>query len=174
MSAAAVADQLENNNVRTISLFVNNKPGVLVRVALVFSRRGFNIESLVVSPGAEGRFSRMTITCSGAREDLEQVVRQLAKLVDVVNAVDHTRDQSYEVEIALIKLHCPLDARTQILQIAEHYKARVVDFGPGSVMLQAHGSSEKLDALMKLLRPFKIVELVRSGKLLMARGEAAT
>jgi len=160
--------------IHTLSLFVNNKPGVLVRVALVFSRRGFNIESLVVSPGVEGRFSRMTITCSGRNEDLAQVVKQLAKLVDVVHAIDHTSDQSYEVEIALIKLECSLDARTEILQIAEHYKARVVDFGAESVVIQAHGSSEKLDALIKLLRPLEIVELVRSGKLLMARGRGIT
>jgi len=158
----------------TISVFVNNKPGVLVRVALVFSRRGFNIESLVVSPGAEGRFSRMTITCSGRNQDLEQVVKQLAKLVDVVHAIDHTADQSYEVEIALIKLECSLDARTEVLQIAEHYKARVVDFGAESLVLQAHGSSEKLDALITLLGPMRIVELVRSGKLLMARGRGVT
>ena len=158
----------------TISLFVNNKPGVLVRVALVFSRRAFNIESLVVSPAAEGRFSRMTITCSGAAEDLEQVVKQLAKLVDVVHAIDHTGDESYEVEIALVKLECPLDQRTQILQIAEHYKARVVDYGHESVMLQAYGSSEKLDAFIDLLRPFTLSELVRSGKLLMARGKRIT
>ena len=172
--SAAPAVSIEPANVHTISLFVNNKPGVLVRVALIFSRRAFNIESLVVSPGAEGRFSRMTITCSGDAEVLEQVVKQLAKLVDVVHAIDHTRDQSYEVEIALIKLHCPLDQRTQILQVAEHYKARVVDFGAHSVILQAHGSSEKLDALIELLRPFELEELVRSGKLLMARGERTT
>ncbi len=160
--------------IHTISLFVNNKPGVLVRVALVFSRRAFNIESLVVSPAAEGRFSRMTITCSGASQDLEQVVKQLAKLVDVVHGIDHTGDESYEVEIALVKLECPLDQRTQILQIAEHYKARVVDYGPESLMMQAYGSSEKLDALIDLLRPFTLSELVRSGKLLMARGKRVT
>ncbi len=160
--------------IHTLSLFVNNKPGVLVRVALVFSRRAFNIESLVVSPAAEGRFSRMTITCSGAWEDLDQVVKQLAKLVDVVHAIDHTADESYEVEIALVKLECPLDRRTQILQIAEHYKARVVDYGHESLMLQAYGSSEKLDALIDLLRPFTLSELVRSGKLLMARGKRVT
>ena len=173
MSAAPVvtADPVGTH---TISVFVNNKPGVLVRVALVFSRRGFNIESLVVSPGVEGRFSRMTITCSGNAEDLEQVVKQLAKLVDVVHAIDHTADASYQVEIALLKLHCPLDQRTQVLQIAEHYKARVVDFGQDSLILQAHGSSEKLDALTELLRPFSLVELVRSGKLLMARGRRET
>lgn len=170
MSAAPIAV----NSVHTISLFVNNKPGVLVRVALIFARRAFNIESLVVSPAAEGRFSRMTVTCSGDPEVLEQVVKQLAKLVDVVHAIDHTGDESYEVEIALVKLHCPLDARTQILQIAEHYKARVVDFGATALVLQAYGSSEKLDALIELLRPFELVELVRSGKLLMARGESTT
>ena len=158
----------------TISLFVNNKPGVLVRVALVFSRRGFNIESLVVSPAAEGRFSRMTITCSGIAEDLEQVVKQLAKLIDVVHAIDHTGDESYEVEIALVKVECALDERTQILQIAEHYKARVVDYGVDSMILQAYGSSEKLDAFIELLRPFQLKELVRSGKLLMARGVVIT
>ncbi|HJO25553.1 MAG: acetolactate synthase small subunit [Myxococcota bacterium] len=161
-------------NLHTISLFVTNQPGVLVRVALVFSRRGFNIESLVVSPAAEGRFSRMTIACSGAPEVLEQVVKQLAKLVDVVHAIDHTGDESYEVEIALVKLETALDRRTEILQIAEHYKARVVDYGPDSLILQAFGSSEKLDAFIELLRPFHLTELVRSGKLLMARSVAVT
>jgi acetolactate synthase-1/3 small subunit len=158
----------------TISLFVNNQPGVLVRVALVFSRRAFNIESLVVSPAAEGRFSRMTITCSGDPATLEQVVKQLAKLVDVVHAIDHTGDHAYETEIALVKLECPIDDRTHILQMAEHYKARVVDFGAESLILQVYGSSEKLDAFIDLLRPFDIAELVRSGKLLMARGKRMT
>ena len=173
MSAAA-AVEVPAKPVHTISLFVNNKPGVLVRVALVFSRRAFNIESLVVSPAAEGRFSRMTITCSGAPEDLEQVVKQLAKLVDVVHAIDHTGDESYETEIALVKLECPVDQRTQILQIAEHFKARVVDYGTESLILQAYGASEKLDAFIDLLRPFNLIELVRSGKLLMARGKHIT
>ena len=172
--SAAPAFAADKVGTHTISVFVNNKPGVLVRVALVFSRRGFNIESLVVSPGVEGRFSRMTITCSGNAEDLEQVVKQLAKLVDVVHAIDHTADASYQVEIALMKLHCPLDQRTQVLQIAAHYKARVVDFGQDSLVIQAHGSSEKLDALTELLRPFSLVELVRSGQLLMARGRSVT
>ena len=173
-AAAASAVEPASQPIHTLSLFVNNKPGVLVRVALVFSRRGFNIESLVVSPGAEGRFSRLTMTCRGAAADLDQVVRQLAKLVDVVHAIDHTGDLSYEVEIALVKLDCALDRRTEILQIAEHYKARVVDYGSESLMIQVHGSSEKLDACLELLRPFGISELVRSGKLLMARGRKLT
>jgi len=175
MSAAEpISNGAPASPIHTISLFVNNKPGVLVRVALVFSRRAFNIESLVVSPAAEGRFSRMTITCSGDPNTLEQVVKQLAKLVDVVHAIDHTTDLAYEAEIALVKLLCPLDERTGILQIAEHYRARVVDFGAESLILQAYGSSEKLDAFIDLLRPIGIAELVRSGKLLMARGKRIT
>ena len=173
-TAVEAANTTAANPIHTISLFVNNTPGVLVRVSLVFSRRAFNIESLVVSPAAEGRFSRMTITCSGDPNTLEQVVKQLAKLVDVVHAIDHTDDQAYETEIAIVKLECPLDERTSILQISEHYKARVVDFGADSLILQAYGSSEKLDAFVELLRPFGIAELVRSGKLLMARGKRIT
>jgi len=174
MSAATTLEAATVLPTHTISLFVNNKPGVLVRVSLVFSRRAFNIESLVVSPSAEGRFSRMTITCSGDPDTLEQVVKQLAKLVDVVHAIDHTGDQAYETEIALVKLECPLEERTHILQVAEHYKARVVDFGAESLILQIYGSSEKLDAFIDLLRPFGVAELVRSGKLLMARGKRMT
>jgi acetolactate synthase-1/3 small subunit len=173
MSAATHLAQ-PTARIHTISLFVNNTPGVLVRVALVFSRRGFNIESLVVSPGAEGRFSRMTVTCSGEPDVLEQIIKQLAKLVDVVHAIDHTGDLAYETEIALIKIEAPIEERTEILQIAEHFKARFVDYGTESMILQAYGSSEKLDALISLLRPFSIAELVRSGKLLMARGKSTT
>jgi acetolactate synthase small subunit len=149
---------------------VNNKPGVLVRVAIVFARRGYNIDSLVVSPGAQGEFSRMTIACSGDPETLEQIIRQLAKLVDVVHAVDHTGDEAYQTEIALVKLQCRLDERAQILQIAEHFNAKVVDYGAESLMLRVYGESEKLDTFIELLRPFGLRELVRSGKVLMARG----
>src|SRR6185369_5775464 len=147
---------------------------VLVRVALVFSRRGFNIESLVVSAGAEGRFSRMTIVCSGNSDDLGQIIKQLAKLVDVVHAIDHTSDESYETEIALVKIFSAIDSRTHLLQIAERFKAKAVDYGNDSLTLQVHGPSEKLDAFIDLLRPFKLAELVRSGKLLMARGTRVT
>jgi acetolactate synthase I/III small subunit len=162
------------DGVHTLSLYVSNKPGVLVRVALVFARRSFNIESLVVSPAAEGDFSRMTIVCRGDRANLEQIVKQLQKLVDVVHAVDHTGDTAYETEIALVKLQAQIDRRTQILQIAEHFGAKVVDYGQESLMLRAYGSTEKLDAFIELLRPFGLTELVRSGKIVMARGYQET
>ncbi len=175
MSAQPIPlDDAQPEPLHTISLFVNNKPGVLVRVALAFARRGFNIESLVVSHGADERFSRITITCRGATRVLDQMIRQLAKLVDVVRAVDHTSDAAYETEIALIKVECRADERTEVLQIVEHYKARVVDFGPDSLMLQVYGPSEKLDAFTELLRSFRILEVIRSGKLLMARGRQVT
>src|SRR5215831_14587236 len=106
--------------IHTISILVRNKPGVLVRVALVFSRRGYNIESLVVSPDvANGQFSRMTITCSGDPETLEQIIKQLTKLIDVVHAIDHTGQAVIETEIAFVKLRCQIDERTEILQIVE-------------------------------------------------------
>ncbi len=165
---------IEEKALHTISLFVHDRPGVLVRVALVFARRGYNIESLVVSPSTHGGFSRMTVTCSGDPATLEQIIKQLSKLVDVLHAIDHTGEAAYETEIALVKLECGLQERTEILQIAEHFGARVVDYGAESIVLRVYGSSEKLDAFIGLLRPLRLVELVRSGKILMARGEATT
>lgn len=160
----------------TLSILVRNKPGVLVRVALIFSRRGYNIESLVVGPDMSSGddFSRMTITCSGDPETLEQIIKQCTKLVDVVRAIDHTGQAVIETEIALVKLKCGLSQRTEILQIAEHYKAKVVDYAAESLILRAYGESEKLDNFISILRPFEIVELVRSGKILMARALQAT
>ena len=157
-------------DLHTISLFVRNKPGVLVRVALVFSRRGFNIESLVVSPGKTDDFSRMTITSSGDPETLEQVVKQLAKLVDVVHAIDHTGQAVIDVEIGLFKVKVPLDDRTALLQLVEHYNGKVVDYAQDSIIVRVSGNSEKLDAFEALLGQWEILELVRSGKIVMARG----
>ena len=116
----------------------------------------------------------MTMTCSGDPATLEQIIKQLEKLVDVVHAIDHTRDESYETEIALIKVACGSRERTDILQIAEHFKAKVVDYGTESLIFQVFGSSDKLDSMIGLLDPFDVVELVRSGKVLMARGAATT
>jgi acetolactate synthase-1/3 small subunit len=161
--------------IHTISILVRNKPGVLVRVALIFARRGYNIESLVVSPDVtNGEFSRMTITCSGDPETLEQIIKQVTKLVDVVPAIDHTGQAVIEAEIALVKLKCSVNQRTEILQIAEHYGAKVVDYRSDSLTLRAFGASEKIDSAVALWRPFGIVELVRSGKILMARGLETT
>lgn len=175
MAAPEPTSTRRHDGVHTLSLYVHNRPGVLVRVALVFARRGYNIESLVVSPAAEGDdFSRMTITCSGDPATFEQIIKQLYKLVDVVRAHDHTDDDAYETEIALVKLQAGLDERTQILQIAENFGAKVTDYGQESLMLRVYGASDKLDAFIGLLRPFGLRELVRSGKILMLRGVSET
>jgi acetolactate synthase I/III small subunit len=159
----------------TISVLVRNQPGVLVRVALVFARRGYNIESLVVSADqGSADFSRMTITCSGDPDTLEQIIKQVAKLIDVVRAIDHTGQFVVETEIALIKIKAGLHERTEILQTAEHYQAKVVDCTANSLILRVTGASEKLDSLIGLLRPFGVIELVRSGKVLMTRGPEVT
>jgi acetolactate synthase small subunit len=167
---------MANNEIKknfyTLSLVVRDRPGVLVRIALVFARRGYNIASLAVSPGAEGGFSRMTITCSGDPETLEQIIKQLAKLIDVVYITDHKGETPIEVEIAVVKLRATLNSRTEILQIAEHYKAKVVHYGAETMILRCEGNSEKLDTFIELLRAYDIEELVRSGKLVMNRGHS--
>ena len=174
-SLATAATPSPSLPLHTISVLVRNQPGVLVRVALVFARRGYNIESLVVSADpVSADFSRMTITCSGDPETLEQIIKQVAKLVDVVHAIDHTGQAAVETEIALVKIKATLHERTVILQTAEHYKAKVVDCGANSLILRVTGASEKLDSFITLLRPFGLVELVRSGKILMTRGPEAT
>ena len=168
--------RLESLPLHTLSVLVRNQPGVLVRVSLVFARRGYNIESLVVSPDVvNGDYSRMTITCRGDADSFEQISKQLTKLIDVVHAIDHTGQAVVETEIGLVKLKtADVQARTEILQIAEHYKAKVVDYGSDSLILRVYGESDKVDSFVGLLRPFGIIELIRSGKLLMARGPETT
>ena len=158
----------------TISLFVRNQPGVLTRVSMVFARRGYNIESLVVSPARHEGFSRMTITSSGKPEVLEQIIKQLEKLIDVVKAIDHTGQPVIDTEIALVKVEVELKDRTSLLQMTEHYHGKVVDYASDSVVIRIAGTSDKLNSFIDLLQQWKILELVRSGKIVMARGSDET
>jgi acetolactate synthase I/III small subunit len=161
-------------NQHTISLLVNNKPGVLIRIAMVFARRGYNIDSLVVSPAHNGRFARMNIMASGELKTLEQIIRHLNKLVDVIHAKDHTGENAVVKELALVKVRCAPERRTEVLQVAEHFKGQTADISDGTLMLQVTGSTEKLDAMEMMLDKYGIVELVRTGKVIMARGEEGT
>ena len=164
-------EQLAHN----LSIYVANRPGALARIAQTFSRRGFNIESLVVSAaGTNGDFSRMTITAKGDEAGLEQVIMQCSKLVDVLACREHTDEEVVMREMALVKLAVEPSQRSEVLQIAEHFRAKTVDLTEKSMILEATGSSEKLDAMVDLMRKFKIVELVRTGKVIMARGEQET
>ena len=162
------------NDIHTLSVYVANKPGVLARIAHVFARRGFNIDSLVVSSSMDGNFSRMTITAKGDPSVLEQVIQALKKLIDVIHCVDHTGESVVVKEMGLIKIAVGPDQRTEVLQIADHFKAKTVDMTESSMILMTTGDTEKLDAMVNLFKKFKIVELVRTGKVVMARGEEET
>ena len=163
-----------NKNMHTLSVYVTNKPGVLARIAQVFSRRGFNIESLVVSPAVDGHFSRMTISCSGDPEGLDQIIKQVSKLIDVLHCIDHTYDESVTKEMGLIKIAVKSEGRSEALQIAEHYGCKTVDLTPDSMILQVVGNPDKIDALEEMIAKFEIVELVRTGKVVMSRGNQVT
>jgi acetolactate synthase-1/3 small subunit len=158
----------------SISLYVANKPGVLIRIALVFSRRGYNIDSLVVSETEDPGFSRMNIVATGDRATLEQIIKQLNKLVDVIHARDYSYEDVIQKELALFKIDCAPERRAEALQVMEAFKAKTIDLSERTLAVEVTGSSEKLDALETMLRSFHIREMVRTGKVLMARGEAAT
>ncbi len=158
----------------TISLLVSNKPGVLIRIALVFARRGYNIDSLVVSPSQDPAFSVMNIMATGESKTLDQILKQLNKLVDVIHARDRTGENIIERELAIVKVRCAPEARTDILQIAQAFSGEIVDLSDKSVTLQVAGTTEKLDAVNKIFEPYGVMESVRTGKILMARGEEAT
>ena len=158
----------------TLSVYVANKPGVLARIAQVFARRGFNIDSLVVSPAVKGQYSRMTITSSGDAEGLNQIIMQVNKLVDVITCFDHTGQDVVVKELALVKVAIGPERRTELLQIAEHFGCKTVDLTPESMILMGTGDSPKIDALVRMLSGYEIVELVRTGKVVMARGSEQT
>ena len=161
-------------NRHTISLYVANKPGVLNRIALVFSRRGYNIDSLVVSESTDPDYSYMNIVASGDRETLVQIIKQLNKLVDVVSAKDYSNEDVIQKELALFKINCPPDRRTEVLQIAQTFKAVSEDLTASTLTLMVTGKSEKIDALKEMLSAFGILELVRTGKVLISRGDHRT
>ena len=158
------------NALHTFSIITKDLPGVLVRIALVFARRGYNIESLAVSPGAREGFSRMTITSRGDSQNVEQIKRQLAKLIDVVYVTDHRDKAPAEAESALLKLRAARDARPQIMGIVENFESQVVDDDDETLMLRLSGSSRELDDCIAALLPYNVEELIRSGKIVMDTG----
>ena len=157
-----------------LGLLVASRPGVLVRIALVFSRRGYNLDSLVVSPTLNPDFSRMNIVAHGNPEILVQIIKQLEKLVDVIQAKDHTGSKTVEKELALIKLKCQAEQRTEILQYCDHFKATTVDMTETSMIIQVTGNSDKIDAMKRLLDNFEVLEYIRTGKVIMLQGEDIT
>jgi len=156
----------------TLSVLVENKPGVLAHVAGMFSRRAFNISSLAVGPTEDERVSRMTIVVDGASTPVEQVAKQLDKLVRVLKVVELDAGAAVERELALIKIRIDPALRGELLEVATVFHAKVVDMSPETVIMEATSSPGKLDSLLQNLERYGTCELVRTGRIAMARGSA--
>ena len=154
----------------TLSVLVENKPGVLTRVAALFSRRGFNIDSLAVGPTEHADISRMTIVVSVEGLPLEQVTKQLNKLVEVIKIVELDYRESVTRELLLVKVRTDAETRGQVVDAVQLFRAKVVDVAPDSVTIEATGNSDKLKDLLAVLEPFGIRELVQSGMVGIGRG----
>lgn len=157
-------------NKHTLSVVVENRPGVLTRVATLFRRRGYNIDSLTVGTTENIGISRMTIVVEGDDAVIEQVSKQLYKLIDVIKVIDITQEGSVDRELVLIKVKADNNVRADIVQIVDIFRARIVDIGRSSLIIEATGDQRKIDALEDSFRPFGIIELVRTGKVAMVRG----
>lgn len=154
----------------TLSVLVENKPGVLARVSGLFARRGFNIDSLAVGETEDPAVSRMTIVVTVDGRPLEQVAKQLHKLINVLRIAELPRDASVERELALIKVTAPAGQRAEVLEIVEIFRAKVIDVDVEAVVVEATGAPDKVQALEQLLAPFGIVEIARTGIVALARG----
>ncbi|MFC6595787.1 acetolactate synthase small subunit [Kitasatospora paranensis] len=154
----------------TLSVLVENKPGVLARIASLFSRRGFNIDSLAVGPTEHPDISRMTIVVNVEDLPLEQVTKQLNKLVNVIKIVELDQAQAVQRELVLVKVRADADSRSQIVEIVQLFRAKTVDVSPDAVTIEATGSSDKLEAMLRMLEPYGIKELVQSGLVAIGRG----
>jgi acetolactate synthase-1/3 small subunit len=154
----------------TLSVLVENKPAVLVRIAALFARRGFNIDSLAVGPTEHEEISRMTIVVNCEEHPLEQVTKQLNKLVNVLKIVELEPSQAVQRELVLIKIRADADTRSKVLETVALFRAHVVDVAVDAVTVEATGGSDKLGALVRVLEPFGIKELVQSGTIAVGRG----
>jgi len=154
----------------TITALVENKPGVLARVSGLFARRGFNIESLAVSITDDPSVSRMTIVVGGDDTVLEQITKQLHKLIDVIKVVDYQDIPTVQRELAMIKVNADPATRAEIMQIVDIFRAKIIDISDKTFTLEVTGSVEKIDAMENLLMANGIRELVRTGRIAMMRG----
>ena len=157
----------------TMSVLVENKPGVLARVAGLFSRRGFNIHSLAVGPTEHEGISRMTVVVDVDELPLEQVTKQLNKLINVIKIVELDPAAAVQRELLLVKIRADTTVRSQVLETVALFRAKVVDVCPEALTIEATGTADKLDALLRMLEPFGIREMVQSGMVAVGRGTRA-
>lgn len=153
----------------TISVYVNNKPGVLMRICQVFSRRGYNIESLVVSHGRKDKLSRMTIGIDGDQDGLQQIIKQINKLIDVIHCTEHNERDLVTEELALIKIKATPELFIDVSDAVKHTEGNIIDKSDSSIIVSVSGDSERVDWALRILSKFEIVETIRTGKVAMAR-----
>lgn len=165
--AAAAGAELRKKH--TISVLVENKFGAFNRIAGLFAAKGYNIESLSVGPTEDETISRMTIVTEGDDQIMEQIIKQLNKVIDTIKVVDLTFDSYVERELVLVKVQSTAETRSEIMQIAEIFRAKVVDISPRTLTLEATGSWQKVDAIIKMLKPFVVKELARTGRVALKR-----
>ncbi len=157
-----------------LSILVENKPGVLTRVAGLFARRGFNIDTLAVGPTEDERVSRVTLTLDGAMHPIDQVTKQLHKLVNVLKIRDLEPEETVARELALFKIASDGAARGEVMQISEIFRGKVVDLTKRSITIEVTGNDEKIEAFERMVRPFGLIEMVRTGEIAISRGRAET
>ena len=157
-----------------ISALVENKPGVLARISGLFSRRGFNIDSLAVGATQDPALSRMTIVVAGDDRTLEQVTKQLNKLIDVVKVSDLTSLETVDRELTLLKVNVESAQRLEVIQLADTFRAKVVDVADRSLIIEITGTQEKISAMERLLKRYGIIEVMRTGKVVLVRGSQRT
>ena len=173
-------DDLEAaGNVRTgrkhiLSILVENKPGVLSRIAGLFARRGFNIDTLAVGPTDNERLSRMTLTLDGATHPIDQVTKQLHKLVNVLKIRDLEPEETLARELALFKISADGASRAEVMQMVEIFRGKIIDVAKRSVIVEVTGSWEKIEAFERMVRPFGLIEMARTGEIAISRGRGET
>ena len=168
------AGGLHTGRKHILSILVENKPGVLARVAGLFSRRGFNIQTLAVGPTDDPTISRITLTVDGAAHPIDQVTKQLHKLVNVIKIRDLEPDETVARELALFKVSADGDSRAEIMQFTDIFRGKVIDVSKRSVTIEITGTDDKIEAFERMIRPFGLIEMVRTGEIAVSRGRSAT
>ena len=157
-----------------LSILVENKPGVLTRIAGLFARRGFNIDTLVVGPTDDERLSRITLTLDGAMHPIDQVTKQLHKLVNVIKIRDLEPTETVARELALFKISADGASRAEVMQMVEIFRGKIIDVAKRSVIVEVTGTHDKIEAFERMVRPFGLVEMARTGEIALSRGRGET
>jgi acetolactate synthase I/III small subunit len=168
------AGSMRTGRKHILTILTENKPGVLTRIAGLFARRGFNIDTLAVGPTDDPKMARFTITVDGALHPIDQVVKQLHKLVNVIKIRDLEPEETVARELALFKVSADGAVRGEVMQIAEIFRGKVVDLTKRSITIEVTGTDEKIEAFERMVRPFGLIEMVRTGEIAISRGRGET